>query len=1039
MLSKSLILLIFISLPACQKLSNAISPLRLDCGQDVAWQGSFLRFRDTVGRDLMADQFEVIALESQSRKDLQLSSRGCLALSTKGLWLIRSREKPEGLVVDTGNFHESTALQLQDTSDEKLKPSCPVYETGQSLDLTSVFPPSGNHDFRGYEITYTLNADAVQRTWPTENFSRLQKLELANFFPEGVFKLSLTTTNHFHRDEATDLSCSIRFDATGPMITPSFAEAVPKVYKGRPFLALSSEDDVHFTSKAEDFVAFDVCYEPRADWNAGTDIGPMTDLCAKPERVAGSRPVPVNERSGFWQLRYRGVDPAGNTSAWSDPSILLFEHTNVQQRLLSRAAAQQAELDTRFVAGTPNAMLIGLEMYQSWRNLPTAYERERLEASVLLALHRPWFSPGVQQVMHVLPELNIPRLAFPVMNGKKLVFAESPPPSEANASGLRIVLQNAETYAEEKQLPSTRTAPERWGVSADGLRFFYHDATILFYVNLGDTISISMFTAGPGGFIISARFLQKDQEFVIVSNDNKKLMEHRFEAGEKLKRHDPDTSRSKTLVGDQIQRYLQLDAEGQGFWVEDYQRGGLGYSPLFTDNEARTSKFDPLFIPNFAQGRDTVRVLERDTRFFITLPYADHPYCKAYFFDAELPGTPQARRFLDAMPCRASDQGTPLGDSVWMEGDENLGAVVYKPGAASLQKSASDMVESPKTFSQAYDTAFSPDGTWMFSGMLGEAADINGQRIGLLNVWHRDEQGTYVLFRQWNACGSDQPFGFQYDAVRRLLVHGCRQAEGSFYVWNLATAESKIGSTGESTGALALIGDQLLLSDMGGMVRVFHIDDQGNITARPSLKMGTQGIVKMIYAADEQRLYTIEAKGQTAVKVWDTQDLSQPLRTMPAQSRPSDRGSLSSDRQFLAMSSLADYPHVLVADVKNPGSRLDFADHKAPIMDVSFLGDSSLMVSGSLDGELRIRDVKNPDMPALAFHPELTILPIHSLGAVPGRNEFTVITTQGRMMQYKLESMDIMLQRSCENLRALLHFKAGMYPEQRTLCRPFEK
>ncbi len=133
----------------CERVTNTIATMRLDCGSEVTWQDPYVKFVDALGNPLPQNLLEYRSLEDQSRQNLNLSSKGCLALEKTGLWLIRHREKPEGLVLDFSKMQHSAILMLQDISFENLKPSCPAYEAGSRLDLSSVLENQERHDVRG--------------------------------------------------------------------------------------------------------------------------------------------------------------------------------------------------------------------------------------------------------------------------------------------------------------------------------------------------------------------------------------------------------------------------------------------------------------------------------------------------------------------------------------------------------------------------------------------------------------------------------------------------------------------------------------------------------------------------------------------------------------------------------------------------------------------------------------------------------------------------------------------------------------------------
>ncbi len=94
MLIRIVISFLLLQTLSCQKVTNALSNMRLDCGQEISWNDPYLKFVDGLGNPLSENMVEYRSLEDQPSQELRLSSKGCLALEKNGLWMIRHREKP---------------------------------------------------------------------------------------------------------------------------------------------------------------------------------------------------------------------------------------------------------------------------------------------------------------------------------------------------------------------------------------------------------------------------------------------------------------------------------------------------------------------------------------------------------------------------------------------------------------------------------------------------------------------------------------------------------------------------------------------------------------------------------------------------------------------------------------------------------------------------------------------------------------------------------------------------------------------------------
>ncbi|HYX36486.1 MAG TPA: hypothetical protein VE954_25545 [Oligoflexus sp.] len=659
MLYRLLVLFAILNGLACQRITNTISTVQLDCGGEVAWQDSYVKFVDNLGNPLPQPLLEYRSLEGQSLQTLKLSSKGCLALETTGIWLIRHREKPEGLVLDFSKIHQSVTLQLKDISAENLKPVCPAYEVGRRLNLQSMLEQQGEHDLRGYEVSFSIHSDKVQKSWPKQNFSLLQSIELAGVFPEGKIQLDFTVTNNFRSGEQSIKTCPVKFDYTGPVITTSLSSGKNKVYKGRPFVVLSSDQDIRFTSPADDFYAFDVCHLKRQDWDAG-NVNGFEPLCEKPERIAADRPVSFDTRQGFWQLSYRGVDPAGNTSDWSEPLMILLEQQNARLKIASKTSQQNAELSAGGYAKTPFGMLTSLEIYKEWQNLPTLFEREQLETSILLTMHRPWMEPSVQVNMRVAPQNHYPRLALPLADGKYFVSIESV--YQPNKLHFAASLTNAETF-EEKALITSDGLPNGWQVSKDGSKFFWFTFTYVYYGKLiGNDVKIQKMEF-KDDYISAVRFLKNDTQIVVATRIHENKLTY-FEAADQLTQLGSEPILIDIWKTNVVPSIVSITDDARGVWMEDVDNNSLSSWSIFEEGARNSLDFNPELVPGFDINVDTVRVLENDKRLFISFSYVRYPFCSFYLYNSELPERERAQMLLEAMPCSARTDGTAVGSPI---------------------------------------------------------------------------------------------------------------------------------------------------------------------------------------------------------------------------------------------------------------------------------------------------------------------------------------------------------------------------------------
>ncbi|HYX37096.1 MAG TPA: WD40 repeat domain-containing protein [Oligoflexus sp.] len=374
-----------------------------------------------------------------------------------------------------------------------------------------------------------------------------------------------------------------------------------------------------------------------------------------------------------------------------------------------------------------------------------------------------------------------------------------------------------------------------------------------------------------------------------------------------------------------------------------------------------------------------------------------------------------------------------------MKGEGDNAVVVYKPGSASFRKSVLKPELPSDTIDYSSDRFITDSGRWMFSGSTERHPTEGGSQNGHVRAWKRNDKDEFDLFTQFWICGRmSEPGDFQFREENQMLFHMCGNGETSFSVWNLSVNPPQLVETidtGVRVTSILLLNDQLLVGTNQGTVHFYTLQGQEKPTFNKVVKMVDQYIAKMTYDEAGRRLYTTELRGEKPIKIWDIDDLTKPLAAISAIPRELERTILSGNRKYLAASSEED-SRVMIWDTEDL-SLITFSEHSSWVRDMALMGDSSLVVSGSVQGALKIWDLKNPDIPAVTFFPGLAKR-IKNIAVVPNRNEFVVETNDSHMFHYRLESITAILKRTCEAVQAYLHYMREQYPEQVTVCKALQ-
>ncbi len=523
-----LILLIFLFLQiSCDRIQNTISVARLDCGSETTLTGSYLRFVDAAGNELSRDTIDIRSLDDGDARRLEVTSKGCVSAQESGLWMVRHKEKLEGLVLKIDEANNSGIHQLQDISHENLKLSCPSSDLPSTISPLDFLANLEKHDQRGYAIHFSITATNSEQPveWPWLNLATTRPTLVGTLVREGTALLNIELKNQFRMGDVEKKSCQVKFDYTAPLTYSSVQKNIPLNYRSRPFYALNAEENLTFVSDDSDVSYYEVCWQKRADWNSGEILDQDLPLCKETQRVDRDMNLNLSERNGFWQLEFRSTDRAGNQSEWSKSQIVLLQQTAAIDGMKIKAAKIASIVEAKPVDGAASAMVLAMELYSAWINLPTSYERDYLEGVVQLSLHRPWLRDTIRQdlLFQDLPDAMYWSNAW-FDHGKKIISYER------NRSNYDDKYMEVKLY-DLKDFSSKHLFKVDWEyaygstyfvISNDGKKFIYcvSSARKIWVGELaGDDVRVSEveFEMQPWG----VRFIDDDRKIVVINDDEK--------------------------------------------------------------------------------------------------------------------------------------------------------------------------------------------------------------------------------------------------------------------------------------------------------------------------------------------------------------------------------------------------------------------------------------------------------------------------------------------------------------------------------------
>lgn len=1027
-------ILCILSQAGCGRIYNTISNVRLECGKDAIFDKSYVKFIDRAGHTVPNEALEYRSLDGTNSNSLTLTSKGCLDAAASGLWLIRHKDKAEGLILDFSKIEYSSLMQMQDVSQENLKPQCPTYESGTKLDLREILNASSLNDKRAYEIRFVIRdeKEGILLDAPWINFSYLQSIPLKGSFPEGRKALEIETRNNFRSAEVSKNSCSIKFDYSAPDLQPNIQGLLLTSYKNRPFYAADSERDIRFRTTSDDLKVIEVCVSKLSDWDNGKIVDFDDSICTNPLLINIDQSVPLPERKGFWKLQFRGVDQAGNASSWSPPMTILSRQSLEIEKLKSRAVQIANVVDSKGPEGSTQAMMLTLELYQSWNALPTEYEKKLLENMIILSLHRPWFQDSLYQEIRTSQEtLGQIFFALPLMKGKKILLLEGYVFNSSNRKLFAKIL-DMETFEVNvlQEIDDESIGIKKGGVSKDGTKFFWCGGDDSIYFGSINETGVVFDRLPVGQEIFSARFIDRDSKIAILTDTDVLTI-------------DLEDEKRKLVAKPYLNQFnlvfpnTQLTDDGHGFYFEDYELSKIvRYSFGQSKTEGVEISIPNDVLPGFNINRDYVRFLEGEHTFLVKKVNVGKNSCDYTLVSKDANQQSNVQRIVKNAPCHLADSWTYVDDFLMIRDNYvRIGRVVK--GVETFRRSIMDPPLRNGQIYAAQDRIIRDQGQWMFSGSY-EFIDENqtGDFEGYLRIWKRLKDGRYQFLSRIQSCGV-MPIKLQYAVSTKQIISACSEQGVPF----LDLTESESGKkrripTESDIHSTALLNDSTLAAGLyDGSIHVYDLAPEIPIekyTFNNSKTRINGLLVDKIY----QRVFAINNGESKQIRYWDGMDLREPAKGLFGFQSGVDKLALSTASDFLAAipDTKADMQIKVWDNTHLDKLPVVLDGHKSWIRDISFLGSSSVLVSGAFDGVVKLWDVSNPEISGVNIQATENGQ-VENLAGVPGANDFVVETTDSQMYQYSLKSIPEIVEKTCTFLTPYLADNPDVSADLRKLCR----
>ncbi|HYX31831.1 MAG TPA: hypothetical protein VE954_01865 [Oligoflexus sp.] len=325
----------------CGQITNGYDSDSLSCGSGHEKQSEFFIATGADGQRLAAADIGLSSLDGQYAQLPIVSRNGCIKKPQAGRYLIKSKEKDWAVIVDADTVAPRHSVQLLDFTGQSLAIQCSESErwaVGGSFSIQSLVKSSFEHALEdAFPVSFELKKDdSTIKIFKNLGLKEAGLLRPFNdIMAEGSYEIVVTTKNLLKEGRDTVKNCKFMLDRTAPDVSFSVNSGLNfssiSIQNTEAFAVVNPSENIEFVSKDPDIKEVRYCLKELYDNFTTNDteklIGWRSDTQAKScdslsvnSTLLGS-PLPFENRSGIWSLRYQAVDTLGNISA---PKSTLF-------------------------------------------------------------------------------------------------------------------------------------------------------------------------------------------------------------------------------------------------------------------------------------------------------------------------------------------------------------------------------------------------------------------------------------------------------------------------------------------------------------------------------------------------------------------------------------------------------------------------------------------------------------------------------------------------------------------------------------------
>lgn len=313
-------------LGACSKLSTGVDRDTFICGPLIGESRQYLIVKDPSGRQLRPDELEFYSLDSRLKvASPPISSRGCIQLPHQERLLVKASGKPWIAKVDRSEGE----LQLTLALEQSLVANCQDGKRVNSqASIESLLDAKGVKDPYAWRISYRFQNSTETIELPFDPNARHSLFSKPA--QEGERVLDLSIIDYF-RDFSIRTECRLVVDDTPPVVDLDYGKRETTTIGNATFHKVDRSQRLQFSRLGNpapnDLATIEYCAEmfsTLAELEQRMLQHEVQAGCSSPFVARDLQALVTPSNTGFWIVRYRAWDQAGNSSDWQQFPLLYY-------------------------------------------------------------------------------------------------------------------------------------------------------------------------------------------------------------------------------------------------------------------------------------------------------------------------------------------------------------------------------------------------------------------------------------------------------------------------------------------------------------------------------------------------------------------------------------------------------------------------------------------------------------------------------------------------------------------------------------------